>query len=71
MSPRTGSRSGQDTVGQALITAEQEESNMQTACAQSAAEQVVRKLEMDTLSRRPLLHNLKIVETGGSSHCLP
>jgi len=44
------------------MTAEQEESNMQAAFAQPAAEQGVRKLAKDTLSHRPLLHNLKIVE---------
>ena len=44
---------------------------MQAAFAQSNAEQAARKLARDTLSRRALLHNLKIVETGGSGHCLP
>jgi hypothetical protein len=71
MGPQTRSRKGQNTVGEAPLLAKQEESNMQAAFAQSAAEQGVRTLARDTLSRQALLYNLKIVEKGGSGHCLP
>jgi len=42
---------GQNTAGQAPLTAEQEERKMQATFAQSAAEEGARKLARDTLSR--------------------
>jgi len=65
MGPRTRSRSVQNTVGQAPLTAEQEEHNIQAALAQTAKDVTARKVARATLNRRARLHNLKIKETGG------
>jgi len=68
--PRTSSRSVQNTVGEAPLTAEQEERNIQAALAQTAEDAAARKVTRATLNRRARLHNLKIKETGGDGHCL-
>jgi len=68
--PRTRSRSVQNTVGEAPLTAEQEERNIQAALAQTAKDVAARKVARATLKRRARLHNLKIKEMGGDGHCL-
>jgi len=70
MGPRNRSRSVQNTVGQAPLTAEQEERNTQVALAQTAKDATARKVARATLKRRARLHNLKIKETGGDGHRL-
>jgi len=68
--PRTRSHSVQNTVGEAPLTAEQEECNIQAALAQTAKDAAARKVARATLKRRARLHNLKIKETGGDDRCL-
>jgi len=63
--PRTRSRLVQNTVGEAPLTAEQEERNIQAALAQTAKDAAARKVARATLNRRARLHNLKLKETGG------
>jgi len=60
----------QNTVGEAPLTAEQEERNIQAALAQTAKDAAACKVARTTLKRRARLHNLKIKETGGDGHCL-
>jgi len=51
MGPRTRPRSVQNTVGEALLTAEQEERNIQAALAQTAKDAAARKVASATLKR--------------------
>jgi len=60
----------QNTVGEAPLTAEQEERNMQEALAQTTKDAAARKVARATLKRRARLHNLKIKVTGADGHCL-
>ena len=60
----------QSTVGEAPLTAEQEERNIQVALAQTAKDAAARKVAWATFNRQARLHNLKIKETGGDGHCL-
>ena len=70
MGPRTRSCSQQNTVGEVSPSDEQEERNVQAALAQTALDETARTVARDTLQRRAQLHNLRIVEKGGDSHCL-
>ena len=44
--------------------------NMQAALAQTARDVAARKVVRANLSRRALLHKLKVIEKGGDGHCL-
>jgi len=70
MGPRTRSCSQQNTVGEVPPSDEQEERNVQAALAQTALDEAARTVARDTPQRRAQLHNLRIVEKGGDSHCL-
>ena len=70
MVPRTRSCSEQNTLGEAPLTEEQEERNVQVALAQTATDEAARKVARATLKRRAWLHNLRVKEKGGDGHCL-
>ena len=70
MGPRTRSCSEQNTVGEAPLTDEQEERNVQAALAQTAIDEAARKVARATLQRRARSHKLRIEEKGGDGHCL-
>jgi len=57
-------------VGEVPPTDEHEERNVQEALAQTAIDEGARTVARDTLKRRAQLHNLRIEEKGGDSHCV-